>query len=425
MQESFLHFLWQFQNFSHKNLQTTDSQSISIINAGFLNSNAGPDFLNARIIINQIEWIGSVEIHLKSSDWLQHNHQQNLAYENVILHVVWQADKAIHRQDGSIIPTLVLKDLTDDALIKNYNQLIENQDIIPCARQFEGVDSIKKLSMLDKAIMQRLEQKAKIVHEFLEENNQDWEEVTYRLLAKNFGFKLNAEPFLKLAENLPLKILQKHKNNLLQLEALMFGVAGFLEKTEIPDQYWQSLKQEFDFLKAKYQLGNKVLNLHEWKFMRLRPSNFPTVKIAQFAVLIAQESNLFSVFINLNDPKSLQKNLKISQSKYWKEHYVFGKLSDNVPSLGKDAVQNIVINTAVPLLVAYAQNQDNQDFIDKAIGHLENCPAEQNHITTIWKDLGLKISNAFDSQALIQQYNQFCLPKKCLNCTIGVSILRE
>jgi hypothetical protein len=282
--------------------------------------------------------------------------------------------------------------------------------------------------MLDKVLMKRLQDKSLIVSYFLEENKQDWEETTYQLLAKNFGFKLNAEPFLSLSKNLPLKILQKHRDNLGQIEALIFGVAGFLkdENNETAwDDYRKNLRKEFQFLASKYQLQDKILGQHEWKYLRLRPANFPTVRLAQFARFIHENANLFSVLIHLENVKSLANILKVKQSEYWTEHYVFGKKTEGkVPTLGNASVENVVINTVVPLLVAYANQKDNRDYLEKAIRLLEEISAEENNITKHWQSMGLKIKSAFDSQASIEWYNHFCLAKKCLECNVGVDILR-
>lgn len=428
MNESFLHFLWQFQNFDKSNLQTTDNEVVETIKIGRLNADAGADFQDARIIIGEVEWAGSVEIHLKSSDWDIHKHQFDTSYQNVILHVVWEDDKPILRKDGTKIPTITLCERADKNLLRKYEAMMESKAEMPCQNQFMAVDDIKKLSMLDKVLMKRLQDKSLIVSYFLEENKQDWEETTYQLLAKNFGFKLNAEPFLSLSKNLPLKILQKHRDNLGQIEALIFGVAGFLkdENNETAwDDYRKNLRKEFQFLASKYQLQDKILGQHEWKYLRLRPANFPTVRLAQFARFIHENANLFSVLIHLENVKSLANILKVKQSEYWTEHYVFGKKAEGkVPTLGNASVENVVINTVVPLLVAYANQKDNRDYLEKAIRLLEEISAEENNITKHWQSMGLKIKSAFDSQASIEWHNHFCLAKKCLECNVGVDILR-
>lgn len=430
MSEFFLHFLYQFQYFDKNNLQTTDNEHIEFLKIGRTNTDAGADFQDARLLIGEVEWAGSVEIHVKSSDWNLHEHQSDAAYQNVILHLVWEDDKPVFRKDDTKIPTIALKERTDTKLLKRYQSLMDTKTEMPCQSQFMEVDDIKKLAMLDRVLMKRLQDKSLIISESLQENNFDWEETAYQVLAKNFGFKLNAEPFLQLAKNLPLKILQKHRDNFLQIEALIFGIAGFLEKPADDPEHWDEyrflLQKEFQFLKAKYQLENHILGQHEWKYLRLRPANFPTVRLAQFAKFIQENVNLFSVLIHLENVKSFAKILKVKQSEYWTKHYVFGKKSEgNVPTLGNASVENIVINTVVPLLVSYANQKDNREYLEKAIHLLEELPAEENNITKHWKSMGLQIQSAFDSQASIEWYNHFCLAKKCLNCNVGVDILRK
>ena len=430
MSEFFLHFLYQFQYFDKINLQTTDNERIEVLKIGRMNTDSGADFQDARLLIGDVEWAGSVEIHVKSSDWNLHEHQSDAAYQNVILHLVWEDDKPIFRKDGTKIPTLTLRERTDKKLLKKYQTLIDSKTEIPCQNQFMEVENIHKMMMMDKVLMKRLQDKSLIINDSLTENHSDWEETAYQTLAKNFGFKLNAEPFLQLAKNLPLKILQKHRDNLLQIEALIFGVAGFLHNPEDNPEHWdeyrQILRKEFQFLSAKYQLQNHILGQHEWKYLRLRPANFPTVRLAQFAKFIQENINLFSVLIHLENVNNLAKTLKITQSDYWIKHYVFGKLSEgNVPNLGNSSIENIVINTVVPLLVSYANHKDNREYLEKAIRLLEELPSEENKITKHWKSMGLPIKSAFDSQASIEWFNHFCIKKHCLECNVGISILKK
>ena len=430
MSEFFLHFLYQFQYFDKTNLQSTDNERIEVLKVGRMNTDSGADFQDARLLIGKVEWAGSVEIHVKSSDWNLHEHQSDAAYQNVILHLVWEDDKPVFRKDGTKIPTLTLKERTDKNLLKKYQALMDSKTEIPCQNQFMEVDNIQKMMMLDKVLMKRLQDKSLIISESLIENTSDWEETAYQILAKNFGFKLNAEPFLQLAKNLPLKILQKHRGNLQQIEALIFGVAGFLQNSEDDPKHWDeyrlSLRKEFQFLQVKYQLQNHILGQHEWKYLRLRPANFPTVRLAQFAKFIQENANLFSVLIHLEDVKNFGKTLKVKQSEYWINHYVFGKTSEgNVPALGDASVENIVINTVVSLLVAYANHKDHREYLEKAVRLLEEMPSEENKITKHWQSMGLSIKTAFDSQASIEWYNHFCLQKRCLSCNVGVSILRK
>jgi Protein of unknown function (DUF2851) len=427
MKEHFLHFLWQFQYFDRQDLSTTEGQGIQILKAGFANTNAGPDFMEARLLIDNVEWAGQVEIHIKASDWQAHKHQYDPAYDNVVLHVVWTEDIPIFRKDGTRLPTLVLHGRVDISLIHRYEQLVEGKGFIACQTQFGTSSSISKFAMLDNALMQRLNHKAQLVTDLWTNNNADWEETAYQLLAKNFGFKINSEAFLQLAQRLPLKIIQKHRDNLLQIEALLFGMAGFLNN-ELPknDTYFEKLQKEYQFLEAKYQLKGKALHTHQWKFLRLRPANFSTVRLAQLARLLSQQSSLFSLFINSESLAQLITLLQIEQSAYWQQHYHFGKQSTK-PSktLGRQSAENLVMNTAVPLLVSYAQHKGQHELLDKAIGYLETLPAEKNHITEQWESLGMKVKTAFDSQALLEQHQHFCSNQQCLSCKIGVELVRQ
>lgn len=426
MNETFLHFLWQFQYFDKSCLQTTDKEPLQVLKIGRYNTDAGADFQDTRILIGEVEWVGAVEIHLKSSDWNLHSHHSDAAYQNVILHVVWEDDKPIFRSDNTKIPTLILSDKTEKAFIKKYSDLVESKAQIACQAQFQQVSALKKFAMLDKVLMQRLESKASIAHEYLHKNKQDWEETAYQVLAKNFGFKLNAEPFIRLAQNLPLKVLSKHRDNLFQIEALLFGVAGFLTSIDVVDEYQSRLAKEFQFLAAKYQLQDKVLGLHEWKFLRLRPANFPTVRLAEFAKIIQENINLFSVMLHFENVENVYKILRVKQSAYWQEHYLFGKKANGkVAIIGESSVQNVIINTIVPLLVAYSQQKDEVLYLEKAIRFLEELPAEENNITKHWQMLDLPMKSAFDSQAGIEWFNVFCHHKKCLSCEVGISLLRE
>jgi hypothetical protein len=424
MKEDFLHFLWQFQQFNKTDLQTIAGESIQIIKTGQHNHDAGPDFQNAKIVINSIVWAGNVEIHLRSADWELHQHQSNRAYENVILHVVWEHNKPIFRQDGSEITTIELKSRTNFSLIKEYESILSHQGFIPCEAHFKEVNNLAKIAMLDKALSQRLEQKANTVAEIWQRNKQDFEETAYQLLGKNFGFKINSEIFARLTENLPLKILQKHSNSIFQIEALLFGQAGFLD--DALDEYSTNLKQEYDFLAEKYQLKPNKLEKYQWKFLRLRPANFPTIRIAQFAQIIQEVTNFYSFFTETLSFKELSKNLQIQQSEYWQQHYIFGEESnDKVGSIGKASIQNIVINTVIPLLAFTAVHYEKEILMERAIQFLEQLPPENNHITEKWKNTGLGISNAFDSQASLELYHRFCSTKQCLKCQIGITILKH
>jgi len=422
--ESFLHYLWQCQYFDKKELKTTTGDNLVIIKPGLLNSDAGPDFSQAKIKVDGIEWAGSAEIHIQSSGWIDHGHDHDLAYENVILHVVWEEDKPIHRMDGTRIPTLELKGRVNEKLIKEYQQLIGNTSVIPCEHSFKRTENLIRLSMIDKALMMRLEAKASLVNTLLEQNKGDWEETTYQLLASNFGFKVNKEPFLQLAKALPYKIIQKHRDQPTQVEALLFGQAGFLF-TKTRDEYITNLFTEYQFLSQKYSLQPAQLNPAQWKFLRLRPANFPSLRIAQFASLLQAKKSIFSTLIEMESYKDLQHFFDISPSLYWQTHYRFGKKAKaHVPAFGNSSADIVIINTVVPLLVAYGKAKDDWSLVDRAVNILQQIPSEKNKIITIWKKLGYVSKNAFDSQGLIELYQNFCQRRQCLNCTIGSALLK-
>lgn len=423
MREAFLHFIWQFQRFSHQQLQTTACEPLQIFSPGLTNAHAGPDFSQARIKIGEINWAGQVEIHISASEWEKHHHQQDKAYDNVILHVVWESDKAVYRKDGTLIPTLELKDRTDLQLANRYNYLIASKEVIPCASLFSSVSDIYKFQALDQALMQRLQHKADAVKELLAANNYDWEETAYQWLLQSVGFKLNAAPFLQLAKALPLKLLQKHRDNLLQMEALLFGQAGFLE-TQAEGSYVQTLKTEYKFLSHKYQIAGSRLAIQQWKFAKLRPVNFPTLRIAHLSALLQKQQSLFSLFIQTNNFREFSEILDVKPSAYWQHHYTFEKETNTTSQLGKESKATILINTVIPLLVCYAREKDNQAYTSRAMSLLESVPAENNYITRLWEELRLPIKHAFDAQASIELYNHYCLPVKCLCCPVGAFLLK-
>ncbi len=432
MTEKFLYYIWQFQYFNKQNLQTLEGESLNILRIGLQNTDAGADFQQAQIEINAKLWAGSIEIHITNTDWNIHKHHINKQYNNVILHVVWtqETNKIAYREDGSVIPTLVLSDRVSPLLIDKYSQFINQKQLIPCQSYFKDIDKLKILSMLDNVLVQRLQRKAQIITDLLAENTGDWEETTYQILSQSFGFKVNSEAFLALAKSLPIKILLKHAHDLLDIEALVFGQSGLLTAMENAnkevDEYSKELIKRYIYLKYKYNLTS--LEAERWKFLRMRPTNFPTIRLAQFSMLIHQilqaQQNFFTNFIYANTAKELQKILEISASDYWHMHYNFSKISTKkIGNLGVDSVNILIINTIAPLLTAYSLQKDNDIYIEKAIKILEQLPAETNKITELWEDVGLITKNAFDAQASIELYNEFCTKKRCLSCRIGICII--
>jgi hypothetical protein len=424
MQESLLHYIWQFQYFDKRDLKTSSGESVTVFHPGFRNTHAGPDFSQARIKIGDLEWIGNVEIHIHASGWKDHHHDQDAAYDNVVLHVVWKEDAAVSRKDKTSLPTLELAGRVDDNLLLRFNSIFLNPETIPCASSLSDVNPLIKLSMVEKALMSRLETKSKIVFKMLADSGNDWEEVCYQLLCKNFGFKVNADPFLMLAKNLPYKVIMKHGDKLLQIEALLFGQAGMLDE-RIDDDYFKLLKREHTLLSQKFGLESRKLNKAQWRFLRLRPANFPTIRLAQLAAILHVQKNIFSKFTDATSYKTLVNVLTAQQSAYWVNHYLFGKtIEEKIPGLGKSSIDNVIVNTVVPLMVAWSRSRDDQEGVDRAVQILHDVTGEENMITRKWTSFGLKPKNAFDSQALIELYNNFCLRRKCLDCSIGASLIR-
>lgn len=421
MTEEFLHFVWEFGLFERTNLKAVTGEEIDIITTGQYNSDAGPDFFNSRIRINGIEWAGNVEIHLRSSDWNKHGHYNDVSYNNVILHVVAEPDAEVFTQAKNKIPTIQLK--YDKQLLENYLKLYGSVTSIPCSRHLPKMDTEKLSFFFTSLAVERLENKILEIKNKLAANNNNWEEAFYKIIARNFGFRVNSLPFEMLADSLPLKALAKQKNNLLQIEALLFGQSGLLPKSS-EHPYIKSLIAEYAFLKSKYNL--KSLQKDIWKYLRVRPVNFPTIRIAQFASLIHQSSALFSKIMEQIKVEEIIQLFSVKASEYWNTHYAFNKPSpDESKTLGKDSIQTIIINTVIPFMFLYGKEKGKDDISDRATRFLEKIPAESNKIIRLWNASLVKPLNAMESQALIQLYNNYCQKRQCLQCHIGTSIIRS
>jgi hypothetical protein len=421
--ESFLQYIWQYQYFDRKELKTSQGEIITVIRTGTLNQHAGPDFIHANINIDSVEWAGHVEIHVKASEWVQHKHDLDKAYDNVILHVVWDQDNIIKRSDGTVIPTLELKGRTNNELFRSYKKLINQPHPVPCAGLLSQVPSIVRTSTIERALIKRLESKSKVIAETLKKNNNDWEETTYQVLGKNFGFKVNAEPFEKLVQIVSYKTILKHADKLQQVEALLLGAAGLINKRN--DEYSELIAKEFNLLGTKYSLHEKQLHKSQWRFLRLRPANFPTIRIAQFASFLCGQKHLFSAIIATESARELKQLLDVTQSVYWQKHYQLGKPAAKIiAGLGESAMENIIINTVAPLLAAYSKQKDEPLWMERAVDFLSSIPPENNSITRLWQSIDWKAKSAFDSQGLIELKNNYCAKRLCLHCTIGTSILK-
>ncbi|MBL0328568.1 MAG: DUF2851 family protein [Bacteroidetes bacterium] len=423
MTEEFLHHIWKFRLFDQFELKTTQGELVEILKPGEHNFDAGPDFFNGKIKVGDTLWAGNIEVHIHASDWNKHNHQQDKAYDNIVLHVVHTADKTLSRQSGAEIPTVELKDRIHRKLYQNYLDFKSSIDWIACEKQIASVPTFVVNSTIDRLLLERLERKSQSILNGLALNHNNWEETFYQHLARNFGFKTNAEPFELLAKSIPSVVLGKHKSSLLQIEALLFGQAGMLFE-HFEEKYPQHLQNEYAFLKQKFKL--QPIEKHLWKYLRLRPINFPSIRIAQFANLIHQSSHLFSKIVELENASELKNLMNVSVSDYWENHFVLDKPSNQKSKhLGEESINNIIINTIVPFLFVYGKQKDDEKYIARALSFLEQTPGENNTIIQKWETLGVSTKTAHTTQALLQLKTEYCNPKKCLNCSIGNYLLKN
>jgi hypothetical protein len=419
--EDFLQFIWEQRLFSVDSQTTVSGEALEVIETGTRNHDAGPDFFNAKIRIAETLWAGNIEVHKNSSDWKKHAHQEDEAYDNIILHVVLNYDRPVVRNSGEEIPTLALN--FSEKLFANYKQLMEAKTWIPCQANFHLMDRLMMKIGFNRLMIERLEEKTGEIVSRLEQNKQDWNETFYQFLARNFGFKTNALPFELLARSLPLAVLRRHKDDLFQLEALLFGQSGLLHEELLGDDYFLSLRREYDFLAKKYRL--KPMAAHLWKFLRLRPVNFPTIRIAQFAALFHQSSGLFSKIIETLSLTSIGHLFNVQASGYWSDHFKFNYPSaGSVKHLGEEASENLIINTLIPFVFVYGEVTDKYFLKDRALEWLDKLPAERNSIISTWAELGVEAVSAFESQALLQLKNRYCDRKGCLHCHIGTKLIK-
>ncbi len=422
MNEDFLQFAWRTRRFDADNLRTTEGLPIEIVHPGSWNHHDGPDFLDARIRIGETLWAGHVEMHLKASEWHQHKHGEDPAFANVVLHVVYEEDQPVYTPAGVRLPCLELRQRLPEPLWVRYRQWLHGDHWIPCQALLPQASDLTRSLCLDRLLVERLQLKTEAMRQRLQENGQNWEDTFYEFLARNFGLTANAEAFAELARSLPQRILARHKDNLLQLEALLFGQAGLLH--DAPDEpYAHALRTEYDFLRKKYRLT--PLPPTRWHFRRLHPGNFPTVRLAQFARLVQRSAHLFSRILEIESQKDVESLFDVRLDGYWTNHYNFGKESSRGPrTLGPDTIRLITINTIAPMLFLYGSSIGEERHKDKALRLLEELPAERNRIIRGWEALGWKAANAFDSQALIQLKKHYCDRRRCLHCSIGAELLK-
>ncbi len=423
MTEDYLQYIWKFSKFDQTNLQTVDGESVHIIKKGNHNSNAGPDFLEGQLRIGETLWAGSVEIHVKTSLWSQHNHQNDERYNNVVLHVVYEHDKAIFNQHGELIPTLELKDRIDENAYFYYEQFLNTGKKLPCENRLKEVPPYLVSNTIDAALYERLERKSSEITQSLEFNKGDWEETFHQFLFKYLGMKVNSEQMMELSKRVPLRILKKESQSLLSSEALIIGQAGLLEQ-ELNSTYHQELRNEYLYLKQKY--GLVPMKAVVWKFSRMRPANFPTLRMAQLAAVYVATKQLFYMIRDKMSNKDIALVLNVEPSSFWQNHYSFKSEKNKSTSgkIGELAMNSLIINCIVPFSFSYGQCTGDESYQNYALELLERTKPEQNVITKRFRTLGFENRNAKDSQALIQLNNQYCSMKKCLNCKIGVYLLQ-
>jgi hypothetical protein len=419
MTERLLQYIWQFQYFNRRELQVSTGENLQIIHPGTWNVHQGPDFLQASIKINGTLWVGNVELHVLTSDWFKHLHQHDKNYSSVILHVVWKNDQ---NEETSAIPILQLWDKVPKMLLKQYEDLMLNQLFIPCEQHIGSVGDVIWTAWKERVLVERLHRKVVLIQTYLKQTNDHWEETFWWLLSRNFGIKVNADAFEAIARSLSINVLVRHKNQIHQLEALLLGQAGLLEK-KFSEKYPRMLAREYHFLKNKYKLDPIHEPIH---FLRMRPENFPTVRLAQLATLINQSSHLFSKLIETTAVMEVKKLLAVTANDYWHYHYRTDETSPFKPKkLGPQMVNNIITNTIVPILFAYGQLQGKTQFKEKALGWLAELNAEENSITRRFAVLGRTCKSAFDSQFILELKEAYCDKRRCLDCAVGNFLLKR
>ncbi|MFZ2285366.1 MAG: DUF2851 family protein [Bacteroidales bacterium] len=424
MKEEFLHWLWKNRFFDAGRLCDREAGLIEVITPGEYNRDAGPDFFNTRLTVGGTVWAGNTEIHINASDWYRHGHHTDHAYDNVILHLVNDNDTEVYTASGRRLLTVKME--FDPALWENYIDFVNNPSVLACAGLIGRTDGFMTKHWLWSLAVDRLQRKSSEIREMLEKTGGDWEETLYRLVSRYFGFRVNTGPFEMLASRLPLKIIRKHSDNLTQVEALLFGTAGLLDEAlfreTVTDDYYMLLTREYRVLKAKYSL--QPVEGWMWKFHRLRPANFPTVRLSQLASLLTHSDGLFSRVLELHDRESLRSLLSVRASAYWKNHYMFGR---EVPSTagraGRQSADLLIINAIGPIVFVYGKIKQQQERCDRALDILDALPPEENSVVTDFTEAGLRPESALASQALIELRTMWCRYHRCLDCLIGSSLI--
>ena len=423
MKEDFLHYIWKHKKFKFNNLKTISGSELEIFTVGQHNFNSGPDFFNAKLKIANQLWAGNVEIHVKSSDWYLHNHEKDKAYDNVILHIVWEHDIEVFRKDNTVIPTLEMKSIIDVSMLKNYKALFDKDNKwINCENDFALTNDFIINNWLERLYFERLERKSETIKALLKASKNDWEAVFFKMLTKNFGLKVNGDSFFSLANSIAFSVVRKTQSNAQATEALLFGQAGLLD-ADLEDAYYLNLVREYQFLKQKFKVNNsQVLPV---QFFRLRPSNFPTIRLSQLASLYCKYQNLFSKVIEINQIEDFYELFNVSASLFWETHYTFKNASkSSVKKLSKRFVDLLIINTILPIKFSYAK-QKGEEVDTKIINLASTLASEKNNIIDKFNSLKQVSKSSLNSQAIIQLKTEYCDKNKCLQCAIGNSLINK
>jgi hypothetical protein len=429
--EKLLHYVWKHKMFPLDGCRTLDSRPVEVIDVGLYNTDAGPDFFNAKVKIGNQLWVGNVELHLKASQWFLHGHDKDSAYDNVILHVVCEADCEVTNSHGEPIPQIEL--VIPETIKSNYEHLLSEDKYPRCFRLIPSLSQMMMHSWLSALQTERLERKTKDIMKRLDSCRGSWEEAYFLTLARNFGFGVNADAFETWAKHIPLNAVDRHSDDLFQIEAIFFGQAGLLDaevysgrrRDDVSaDEYYQKLKAEYDYLAHKFSLqpmDNKL-----WRFLRLRPQNFPTIRLAQLVTLYYNRRAGFSRILECTETAQLADAFQTQVTEYWQTHYVFGEQSErNDKHLSKSSIDGLLINTVIPIIFAFGRHTSNEALANRALDLMEQLKAENNNIVRMWRECGLEVNNASDSQALIQLKTEYCDRKDCLRCRIGYNYLKK
>lgn len=419
MNERLLQFIWQSGLFNKQGLASTDDEPIHIFYAGTFNRNQGPDFLDARIRVGATTWAGSVELHIRSSQWTQHGHEQDEHYRNVILHVVWEYEA----KPQLPFPTLVLQDRVSKLLLRHYDALLQSAGFIPCGNSIAAVPRLLWKSWLERLLLERLEERTLMLIDKLQGRQFHWEAVFWSQLARSFGAHINSDAFEKIALSLPVEILAKHSNQVIQIEALLLGQAGLLER-KFTDAYPRLLQREYHFLRKKYRLPSVPVRL---LFLRMRPSNFPTLRLAQLAMLMSLQPRLFPLVQSAANLEEVRAALSVTANDYWHYHYM---LDDETGAYrekhtGQQLIDTTCINTVIPMLFCYGHYHKEEKYKTRALQWLESIRPEKNTIINEYAKLNRLAQDAFESQALLQLKHRYCDRKACLDCAVGNKLLRH